>query len=104
VDISTVVNPGYGGTLFVGSDNPLGGRPAFVGRSSGFPARQRLTLDLGTAFAGQTARIRFRIATDAGVGDVGWELDNLEFLGITNLPFSTFVADLNKCRGVPKEK
>ena len=33
----------------------------------------------------------------------GWELDNLEFQGITNRPFSTFVADMSKCRGVPKK-
>jgi large repetitive protein len=101
-DISAFVDPGYGGTLFVGSDNPLGGRRAFVGRNAAFPARQRLSLDLGTAFAGQTVRFRFRIGTDAAVGDLGWEIDNIAFQGITNLPFSAFVADRSRCRGVPK--
>src|SRR5262249_20129242 len=52
-DISVYAAPGYGGMLFVGSDNPLGGRQAFVGRSAGFPARSTVTLNLGTAFAGQ---------------------------------------------------
>ena len=102
-DISTFVEPGYGGTLFIGSDNPLGGRRAFVGRSASFPARDALTLNLGMAFSGQTVRIRFRIATDAAVGDFGWEIDNIGFQGITNLPFSEFVVDQNKCRGVPKK-
>jgi hypothetical protein len=102
-DISAFADPGYGGTLFVGSDNPLGWRKAFVGRNASFPARDRLTLALGTAFAGQTVRLRFRIATDAAAGDVGWELDNLSFQGITNLPFSKLVADGSKCRGVPKK-
>jgi hypothetical protein len=101
-DISTFVEPGYGGTLFIGSDNPLGGRRAFVGRNAAFPARNTLSLNLGTAFAGQTVRIRFRIATDAASGDIGWEIDNLSFQGITNLPFPALVEDRSRCRGVPK--
>jgi hypothetical protein len=101
-DISTFVEPGYGGTLFIGSGNPLGGRRAFVGRNAAFPARETLSLNLGTAFAGQTVRIRFRIATDANSGDIGWEIDNLAFQGITNLPFPALVEDQSRCRGVPK--
>jgi hypothetical protein len=103
-DISTVVEPGYGGTLFAGSGNPLGGRRAFVGRSASFPARDHLTLNLGAGFAGQTVRIRFRIGTDEAAADYGWEIDNIAFQGITNLPFSEFIADLSKCRGVPKKE
>jgi hypothetical protein len=61
-----------------------------------------VTLNLGTAFAGETVRIRFRIGTDAAVGDLGWELDNLEFQGITNMPFPTLVPDASQCLGVPK--
>src|SRR6185295_17356168 len=38
------VDPGYDGPLFVGSDNPIEGRPAFSGTSPGFPARRPLTL------------------------------------------------------------
>jgi large repetitive protein len=102
-DISTFIEPGYGGTLFVGSGNPLGGRRAFVSRSASFPARDHLTLNLGTAFAGQTVRIRFRIGTDAAAADFGWEIDNIAFQGITNLPFSQYIADLSECRGVPKK-
>ena len=102
-DISTFVDPGYGGTLFVGSNNPLGGRRAFVGRSAGFPALATKTLNLGTAFAGQTVRIRFRIGTDAAAADVGWVIDNVAVQGITNLPFSALVEDRARCRGVPKK-
>ena len=102
-DISNFVAPGYGGTLFIGSDNPLGGRQAFVGRSAAFPAPNHLTLDLGMAFAGQTVRIRFRIGTDAAAADIGWEIDNIAFQGITNKPFAEFIADLAKCRGLPKK-
>jgi Fungalysin metallopeptidase (M36)/PA domain len=103
LDISTIVNPGYGGTLFVGSGNPIGGRQAFVGRNAAFPARETKTLNLGTALAGETVRIRFRIGTDEAAADLGWEIDNIRFDGITNLPFSAFVADQSKCRGVPKK-
>ena len=102
-DIGAFIEPGYGGTLFVGSGNPIGGRRAFVGRSAAFPARNHVTLNLGTAFAGQTVRIRFRIGTDVVVGDFGWEIDNIAFQGITNLPFAEFVVDQEKCRGVPKK-
>ena len=94
-DISTYVNPGYGGALTTG--NPLAGRNAFVGQSAGWPNTAAATLDLGTALAGRTIRIRFRIATDAGVGAFGWQLDNLAFSGITNLPFSTLVDNANQC-------
>jgi hypothetical protein len=45
-----------------------------------------------------------RIATDAGANDIGWQLDNLAFQGITNAPFSAFVADQSRCRGVPKKE
>jgi hypothetical protein len=102
-DISAFVDPGYGGTLFVGSDNPLGGRQAFVGRNASFPARDTVSLNLGTALAGQTVRIRFRIGTDAASSDIGWEIDNIGFQGITNKPFPAFIADQSKCRGVPKK-
>jgi fungalysin metallopeptidase (M36)/PA domain-containing protein/fungalysin/thermolysin propeptide len=101
-DVNTLVTPGYGGTIFVGSGNPLGGRPAFVGRNASFPARDHLTLNFGTAFAGKTVRVRFRIGTDEAAADIGWEIDNIAFQGITNQPFAQFIADLAKCRGVPK--
>jgi hypothetical protein len=86
------------GTLFTGSGNPLSGRLAFVGQNASWPARDALTLDFGTTYAGQTIRLRFRIGTDAGVGDYGWELDNLEFQGITNTPFASLVGDQTVCR------
>ena len=78
------------------------GRPS----SAAAPRSRRanhLTLDLGTAFAGQTVRIRFRIGTDAAAADIGWEIDNIAFQGITNKPFAEFIADLAKCRGLPKK-
>jgi Zn-dependent metalloprotease len=52
--------------------NPLGGRRGFVGNSFGYTASQ---LNLG-ALAGSTVRFRFRIGTDAEVGDLGWVVDD----------------------------
>jgi hypothetical protein len=99
VDISTYAAPGYNGTLSNCCGNPLSGRPAFTARNASWPNRDTVSLNLGTALAGQTIRLRFRIATDAAVADYGWELDNLSVQGITNTPFSALVAETSVCRG-----
>ena len=97
-DVSTYLAPGYGGTLFVGSGNPLEGRNAFVGTNAAFPARNTVSLNFGNAFAGESVRIRFRIGTDAAVSDYGWEIDNIAIAGITNTPFSALIAETTVCR------
>jgi hypothetical protein len=97
-DASTFgVTPGYTGPLFIGSDNPLGGRPAFSGTSPGFPALNLLTLNFGTQFYGQTVQVRFRIGTDAGVGVSGWNIDDIEASGISNTPFPALVTEPSTC-------
>ncbi len=82
-----VLIPGYTATLFVGSGNPLGGRGAYAGQSPGYPALTTVNANLGTAYAGQTVRIRFRIGSDAGVGASGWDIASLTFNNLTNQPF-----------------
>jgi len=97
-DVSALgVDPGYTGPLFVGSDNPLAGRPAFSGTSPGFPARTPLVLDFGTRFAGQSVQIRFRIGTDAAAAASGWAIDDVQVTGITNTPFPAIVAEPSTC-------
>jgi hypothetical protein len=91
------VNPGYTGPLVGGSDNPLAGRQAFSGRSPGFPARNLLTLNFGTQFAGKTVQVRFRIGTDAAVAVTGWDIDDIEVSGITNTPFPIVISELATC-------
>ena len=82
----------YGGTIAAtGAGNPLEGRHAFVAQNLGYPARDPVTLNLGTAYAHQTVRIRFRVGTDSYGGDPGWEVDNISVSGITNNPFVTLV-------------
>jgi large repetitive protein len=101
VDVSTVVDPGYNGTIFVGAGNPLSGRAAFSNTNPSFPESDTVTLDFGTAFAGQTIRLRFRIGTDQAVGTFGWALDDLAFSGIDNTPFGTAVPHAGLCQSAP---
>lgn len=96
-DVATIMDPGYNGTLTTTSGNPLGGRRAFSGNNPSYPARDLVTLDLGTAFAGKTVRLRFRIGTDAAAGGNGWEIDDVAVTGITNTPFRSLVADASVC-------
>ena len=102
-DISAFVEPGYGGTLFIGSGNPLGGRRAFVGRNAAFPARRdALAQPRAPHSPARPSASGSASRPTQAAGDFGWEIDNLAFQGITNLPFSAFVEDRSRCRGVPK--
>ncbi|WP_437668770.1 M36 family metallopeptidase [Sorangium sp. So ce131] len=100
-DIDRFADPGYGGRLTSESGNPLGRRRAYVARNASWPATDKVTVDLGTALAGKTARVRFRIGTDQAAGDVGWEVDDIGFAGITNTPFATMVEDTASCQAAP---
>lgn len=92
-DISVYGNPGYNGTIYDGLSNALAGRAGFVQTSTGWPTMQPVTVDFGTALAGQTIKIRFRIGTDASVGREGWMIDNVSFTGLDNTPFGELVDD-----------
>ncbi len=65
---------GYTGSIEngYGADNPLRGRRAFVGASLGYQST-RLNL---SSLAGQNVTFRFRIGSDAHVGDAGWYVDD----------------------------
>ena len=88
-----------GDSLYTGSletdqsDNPLKGRKAFVGKSEGYPAFAKASIDLGKEYSGKKARVRFRSGSDAGTAFVGWELDDIEFQGIQNTPFASVVPN-----------
>lgn len=97
VDIGSSASPGYNGTLFSGSGNVLSGRSAWTAVSAGYPSPVGTSVNLGMAYAGQTVRIRFRMATDAAVGAPGWWIDNLAVSGITNTPFLGLVDELDSC-------
>ena len=97
-DIGKLASPGYTGTLIEErSPNPLAGREAFTGRSAGFPEWQTVTINLGTAYAGQTVYVRFRVGTDTAAGAVGWQIDDIHFDGLTGAPFPSVVAQRKVC-------
>jgi hypothetical protein len=89
----TDIGVGYTQTIATGGGNPLEGRRAYAGASPGYPAKVKQTINLGTTYANQTIRIRFRIGEDVVVGAAGWDLDNFAFNGLTNAPFTKLEAD-----------
>jgi len=110
-DIGAAASPGYGPVAIVsGNRNALEGRSAFIGTSPGAsledPEGSRFTIttvELGSAYAGQRVRIRFRIATGGshtGNPLLGWQIDDIAFSGITNLPFFGLVADRGLCGSI----
>lgn len=89
------VNPGYTGAIAAG--NPLAGRQGFGGASPGFPARNALSMNFGTAFAGLTVQLRFRLGTNANGAAIGWDIDDVEVIGITSTPFPVLVSEPSTC-------
>lgn len=95
VDIGDAV---YDGWIYDGS-NPLADRGGFTYLNWSYPAFDTVTVDLGTGYAGQTVRVRFRAGSDEAVGWGGWTLDRVAFGGIAGTPFSTLGLDAGRCAG-----
>src|SRR5439155_23109489 len=77
--------------------NPLAGRLAFAGASAGFPADVVTTVDLGTDYASQTVQVRFRAGSDDGGNAIGWFIDDINFTGLTNTPFTAVGPQSSYC-------
>ncbi len=92
---------GYTGTLASASNNPLGGRAAFVNASAGYPVFASKTVDLGAAYAGRSVRVRFRVGSDAGTSSPGWDIDDIQVTGIATPPFDALVAQAASCNNAP---
>jgi len=88
-DASDYADVDYGGEITNESGNVLGYRDAFVDESAAWPDMSSATLDFGTQLAGESVLLRFRIGTDAAAGDYGWDIDDIDIAGLTNLPFSS---------------
>jgi len=94
--------PLYNGSLTsMENDNALAGRKAFSSRSAGYPEYATAKLELGTDYAGQTVKVRFRFGSDEGTASAGWDVDDIAFTGITNKPFTSKVADVTPCNAAP---
>jgi len=102
-DVSAFADPGYPQTLYASKENKnvLTGRKAWAGQSAGYPEYAPATLKFGKQLAGKTIKVRFRIGSDESAGAAGWDIDQLTFSGITNLPFSTVVDDRRVCTAAP---
>ena len=96
-DVSQYVDPGYGGTIGNQADNPLSDREGYTDTNPSWPGFDQVSLDFGTALAGKTVQVRFRIGTDQAASDEGWQLDDVAFAGITGEPFPTVEADAQSC-------
>jgi hypothetical protein len=83
--------------LATGGGNPLEGRQAFTGRTLGYPDFLTVTVNLGTAYAGHSVRLRYRIGTDIFSGRPGVHIRNITISGILNTPFWAVVAEDGKC-------
>jgi hypothetical protein len=95
-DPGTSITPGYNTTMAL-PGMPLNGRRIFGGTSAGYPARIRQTVSLGTTYAGQTVLVRFRAESAAVSAAPGWTIDDINFSGITNTPFTQVVAENQWC-------
>jgi uncharacterized repeat protein (TIGR01451 family) len=68
------VTNGYNRTLATTGTNPLKGRQAWSGNSSGFITT---VVNLPASTSGQTIQLRWRCATDASLNSVGWYIDSV---------------------------
>jgi hypothetical protein len=72
---SNITTAGYTGVVDgrFGKENPLAGRQAWIGKVDTWT---QVTVDL-SAYAGNMAQVRWRIGSDASVGDAGWAVDDV---------------------------
>jgi hypothetical protein len=71
--VGAFLEGGYNDTLSTYGSNPLSGRDAWSGASSGFV---RTVVDL-SGLAGAEIWLRFRLGCDGSVSDVGWWIDDI---------------------------
>jgi Zn-dependent metalloprotease len=91
---------GYNSTIYANNGNPLASRQAFTGTSYGYLSSR---LDL-SSLAGQSARFRFRIGTDASPGNLGWFVDDVRIFTCggpptNSAPLLTVSNDITVTRG-----
>jgi uncharacterized repeat protein (TIGR01451 family) len=93
---SLMTQNGYNSTLSSSYSNPIGGRQAFSGSSSGY---KETVVNLAS-YAGQSVRIRFRLGTDSSVGATGWYVDDVAILdedAISNTACVNATGGQNDC-------
>ena len=91
---------GYTGPLAL-AVTTAGGPPCVSANSPGYPAFNTVVLNLGTTYAGQTVRLRFRVGSDVNTGAAGWDIDDVAFAGVLNTPFHALVPQPLSCNNPP---
>lgn len=71
------------------SSNPIGGRQAWSGASSGW---EQVIVDLAD-FAGQSVLFRWRLGCDSSVSDIGWWVDDVNVLQGSNCDSAAIFED-----------
>jgi hypothetical protein len=72
------VSGGYNQTISTQWGSPIAGRPAWSGNSGGYVTT---IVALPASAAGQNVVLRWRMASDTTVADVGWWIDDLQVFG-----------------------
>ncbi len=68
------VSGGYNGTISASFSNPLAGRQAWTGSSSGYITT---VANLGPNVNGQTIKLRWRMGSDSSVAGTAWRIDTI---------------------------
>jgi hypothetical protein len=68
------VSSGYTGTISTAYSSPIGGRQAWTGSSGGYITT---AVTMPAAAAGQSVRLRWRMASDNSVAATGWSVDTI---------------------------
>jgi|GEM_PF-3419328 len=79
IDVGDMTNVGYNDAVMVNPQSTISGRRCWNGLNASYPLFDQVTLSL-SQWAGQTCRIRFRMATDlasTGVAVPGWNIDDI---------------------------
>ena len=97
------------GEIILQNGSAIEGRKSFAGYSPGFdksrPSISPFTttvVNLGTDYAGKRVQVRFRFVTGVQhsfATRTGWEIDDIAFENILNLPFAVIVGDRGGCGG-----
>jgi hypothetical protein len=72
------VSGAYNGTISTSYSNPLAGRAAWTGSSSGF---KTTTVNLPATAAGHNVRLQWRLGSDTSVSGTGWYVDTISING-----------------------
>jgi hypothetical protein len=80
------VTGGYDGEISTDFGSPIAGRTAWSGSSGGYITT---VVNLGPNVAGQTIKLRFRMASDSSVAATGWRVDTIEVRGVCPSPTPT---------------